>query len=112
MNRFEAINKLVDKNALLIREQRRHAGAFDLYGLVQKNDDNQCQPDGGSYLFRPRTPAKSQVNPPALICSPTLACPELCVPTNASLTLRDEYKPLTSPTKFTRRRIGYLNAPP
>src|SRR5215470_13636103 len=40
-NWFESIDKLVDEDALLVGKKRRHAGAFDLHRLIQKNDDDE-----------------------------------------------------------------------
>ena len=34
------IDELVDEDPLLIGDQGRHAGAFDLHRLVEKNDDD------------------------------------------------------------------------
>src|ERR1700683_2115840 len=42
-NRLEAINELVDEDALLIGNHRGHAGAFDFYGLVEKDDDDESE---------------------------------------------------------------------
>ncbi len=37
---LKAIDKFVDKDSFLVGEQRGHAGAFDLHGLVQEDDDD------------------------------------------------------------------------
>jgi hypothetical protein len=52
---LEAIDKLIDEDALLIGEQRGHAGAFDLYGLIEEHDDDQRQADGDEQIARPNT---------------------------------------------------------
>ena len=53
MNGFEAINELVDENAFLVGEQRRHAGAFDFDRLIKKDDDHQRQTDSDQEVARP-----------------------------------------------------------
>ena len=53
MDRFESVHKFVDKNALLVGEQWRHAGAFYLYRLVKKNDNDQGKTDGDQQVARP-----------------------------------------------------------
>ena len=55
MDRLEPVYKLVDKNALLVGEQRCHAGAFNLYRLVEKNDDDQRKTDGDQQVACPNT---------------------------------------------------------
>src|SRR5260370_28699180 len=40
LDRLEAVNELVDEDALLVGEQRRHAGAFDFYRLVEEHGDD------------------------------------------------------------------------
>src|SRR5260370_17535405 len=52
---LKALNKLVYEHALLVGEQRRPAGAFDLYGLVEEHDDDQRQYDGDELVARPNT---------------------------------------------------------
>src|SRR5215470_6157451 len=39
LDRFPAVDELVDEDALLVVEGRHHAGAFNLHRLVQKDDD-------------------------------------------------------------------------
>ena len=46
LNGAEVIDELVDENALLIAQKRRHAGAFDFDGLIEKNNDDDGE-DGG-----------------------------------------------------------------
>ena len=46
MNRLETIHKFVDEDALLVGEERRHAGAFDLDRLVQEDNDDEGEADG------------------------------------------------------------------
>src|SRR5262245_36914290 len=36
---LETVDKLVDEDALLVGEERRHAGALDLHRLVEEDDD-------------------------------------------------------------------------
>ena len=52
---LEAINKLVDEDALLVGEQRRHAGTFDFHGLIEKDNDDQGQADGDQQVAGPNT---------------------------------------------------------
>ena len=52
---LEAVDKFVDEDALLVGEQRRHAGAFDFHGLVQEDDDDQREADGDEQVARPDT---------------------------------------------------------
>src|SRR5713101_1492862 len=52
---LEAIDKFIDEDALLVGEQRRHAGTFDFYRLVEKNDDDQREADGDEQVARPNT---------------------------------------------------------
>ena len=60
LNRLEAIDKFIDKDALLVGEQGRHAGAFDFHGLVQEDDDDQRESDGDEQVARPNTDFVSQ----------------------------------------------------
>src|SRR2546423_828715 len=53
LNWLEAVDKIVDENAFLVGEQRRHAGAFDLHRLVQEDDDDQGQPNGNEQVAGP-----------------------------------------------------------
>src|SRR5438270_578030 len=53
LNRLEAVDKFVDEDAFLVREQRRHAGAFDFYGLVEEDDDDERETDGDEQVARP-----------------------------------------------------------
>ena len=39
LDRLQPVDELVDENAFLVVERRHHAGAFDLYRLVQEDDD-------------------------------------------------------------------------
>src|SRR5580658_3426438 len=60
LNGFEAINKLIDENPLLVGEQRSHAGTFHFYGLIEKNDDDKRQPNGDEKVARPNANFISQ----------------------------------------------------
>ena len=60
LNRFEPVDKLVDKNAFLVGEKRSHAGAFDFYRLVQKHDDDEGQANGNQKIACPNTDFISQ----------------------------------------------------
>src|SRR5260370_34177644 len=53
LDRLEAVNELVDEDALLVGEQRRHAGAFDFYRLVEGHHDDQRQSAGDKEVARP-----------------------------------------------------------
>src|SRR5215470_4876344 len=50
---LEAVHKLVDEDALLIAQKRRHARAFHLHRLVQKYDDHQRQAQRHGQIARP-----------------------------------------------------------
>src|SRR6266704_7017889 len=50
LNRLKPINKLVDEDALLVGEQRRHAGAFHFDRLIQENDDDEREADGDEQI--------------------------------------------------------------
>src|SRR6266851_9379633 len=50
---LEAVDKLVDEDAFLVGKQRGHAGAFDLYGLIEENDDDQGKADGDQQVAGP-----------------------------------------------------------
>ena len=52
---LKAIHKFVDEDALLVGKQGRHAGAFHLHRLIQKNDDDQRQADGDQQVASPDT---------------------------------------------------------
>jgi len=41
VNGLEAVDKFVDEDALLVGEERRHAGAFDFDRLVQEDNDDE-----------------------------------------------------------------------
>ena len=53
IDRLKAIYKLVDENPLLIAQQRGHARAFHLHGLIQENDDHQRKPERHRQIPRP-----------------------------------------------------------
>ena len=53
LNRLKAVDKLVDENSFLVAQQRRHAGAFDLYRLIQENNDDHRQYQGNGQIARP-----------------------------------------------------------
>jgi hypothetical protein len=50
---LEAVNKLVDKNALLIGEQRGHASAFDLHWLIEEDDDDEGETNSDEEIAGP-----------------------------------------------------------
>ena len=52
-NGLEAVNKFVDEDALLIGEERRHAGAFDLHRLIEEHDDDERKADGDKQVAGP-----------------------------------------------------------
>src|SRR5579859_964110 len=60
LNGLEAINKFVDKDALLIGEQRSHARAFHFHRLIQENNDDKREADGDEKITRPDTNLGSQ----------------------------------------------------
>jgi len=49
----EAIDKLVDEDALLIGKERSHAGAFDFDGLVEEDNDDEGEADGDEQVAGP-----------------------------------------------------------
>jgi hypothetical protein len=53
VNVLEAVDKFVDEDAFLVGKQRRHAGAFHLYGLIEEHDDDQRQADGDEQVTGP-----------------------------------------------------------
>jgi hypothetical protein len=53
IDRLKAIDKFVDEDALLVGEERGHAGAFDFHGLVEEDNDNQGEADGDEEIARP-----------------------------------------------------------
>src|ERR1700723_1442220 len=53
LDRREPVHKLVDENALLIAQQRRHAGAFHFYRLVQENYNYQREAQRDSQIASP-----------------------------------------------------------
>src|SRR5580658_9463808 len=57
---FEPIDKFIDKDALLVGEQRSHAGTFDFYRLIEENNDDERQADGDKQIARPNTDFISQ----------------------------------------------------
>src|ERR1700749_1119300 len=50
---LKAVNKLVDEDALLIGKQRRHAGAFDFYRLIEEDDDDEREADRDKEIASP-----------------------------------------------------------
>src|SRR4029077_17800144 len=50
---FKAVDKFVDEDAFLIRQQRRHAGAFHFYWLGQKKEEEQSEADGDEQVAGP-----------------------------------------------------------
>jgi hypothetical protein len=57
---LEAIDKFVDEDALLVREQRGHAGALDLNRLIEEDNDDERKADGDEKVARPNTDLVSQ----------------------------------------------------
>src|ERR1035441_6199838 len=53
VNRLPAIDELVDENPLLIFESRHHARALNLYGLVEKDDDERRNGERHQQITRP-----------------------------------------------------------
>jgi hypothetical protein len=53
IDRLEAVHEFVDEDALLIGKERGHAGAFDFYGLVKEDDDDQSKTDGDQKVAGP-----------------------------------------------------------
>src|SRR5437879_7565973 len=47
------IHEFVDENPFLIREQRSHAGAFNFYRLVEKDDDDHGEADRNHQVTGP-----------------------------------------------------------
>jgi len=60
LNRLEAVDKFIDEDALLIGEERRHAGAFDFNRLIEENDDDESEADGDEEVAGPNTDFVSQ----------------------------------------------------
>ena len=54
---LEAIGKLVDEEAILILQAGEHAGALDADWLVEEEDDEDRDGDGGEDVARPGAPA-------------------------------------------------------
>jgi len=52
---LKAVDELIDEDALLIGKKRGHAGSFDLYGLIEENDDHQGEADGDEEVASPHT---------------------------------------------------------
>src|SRR5271155_5498590 len=46
LDRLKSVHELIDENALLIAQERRHAGAFDFYRLIKKDDDDEREAEG------------------------------------------------------------------
>src|ERR1700684_2756109 len=61
LNRLEPVHKFVDKNALLIAQQRRHAGAFHFHRLVEENYDYQRKAQRHSQIARPAAQLSPQL---------------------------------------------------
>src|SRR6516225_9300186 len=53
IDRLKAINEFIDEDALLVREERRHAGAFHLHRLIQKHDDYEGETDSDQQVAGP-----------------------------------------------------------
>src|SRR5882724_4729441 len=53
LNRLKAVHKFIDEDAFLIGKERRHAGAFDFHRLIEKNDDDEGEPNGDEKIARP-----------------------------------------------------------
>src|SRR5579872_2711939 len=50
---LKTVDKFVDEDALLIGEQRRHAGALDLHRLIEEHDDDQGEADRDEEIAGP-----------------------------------------------------------
>src|SRR5579883_350185 len=50
---FNVVDELVDENAFLVNEFREHAGSFNLYRLIQENNDQNSRADGEEYIAGP-----------------------------------------------------------
>src|SRR5207248_9613494 len=46
VNGLEAVDKFIDKDALLVGEERSHAGAFDFHRMIKEDDDDEGETDG------------------------------------------------------------------
>ena len=57
---LETVDKFVNEDALLIGEQRRHAGAFDLHGLIEEDDDDESEADRDEQIASPDANLVSQ----------------------------------------------------
>src|SRR5580692_1216406 len=57
---LKAVDKFVDEDALLIGEERGHAGAFDFYRLIEKDDDDEREADGDEEVAGPDADFVSQ----------------------------------------------------
>src|SRR5579862_186701 len=57
---LEPVDKLVDEDALLVGEERSHAGAFDLHRLIQEDDDDERQADCDQEIAGPDADFVSQ----------------------------------------------------
>ena len=60
LNGFEPINKFVDEDAFLIREQGRHAGTFNFYRLIEEDYNDEGQTNGNEKIASPNTDFVSQ----------------------------------------------------
>src|SRR5215469_15992403 len=50
---LKTVDELIDEDALLIGEERGHAGAFDFYGLIEEDDDDQREANGDEQVASP-----------------------------------------------------------
>ncbi len=50
---LKTVDKFVDEDALLVGEERRHAGAFNLHRLVEEDDNDQGKTDGDEEIAGP-----------------------------------------------------------
>jgi len=57
---LEPIHKFVDEDALLIGQERSHAGAFDFYRLIEEDDDDERQANSDEKVAGPNTDFVSQ----------------------------------------------------
>src|SRR5580765_231704 len=53
LDRFPAVDELIDEDAFLVVERRHHAGAFDLHRLVQEDDDERRNGEGNYQVAQP-----------------------------------------------------------
>jgi hypothetical protein len=52
-NGLKSVDKFVDENALLVGQERRHAGAFHLHRLIKEHDDDESETNGDEEVAGP-----------------------------------------------------------